>query len=118
MVQTTRICPKKRKRKEKSEKDVKSVEERTLIVAESLEKLIEVHLAAVNDDGSVYSVFEGIQEFVKVLEEYKKPGLLSGFSGVIKVPELNRNIEYILPLKKMAGHGVRLVSNDVKNYEV
>ena len=108
----------KKRKRVKKEKDVKSIEERTLIVAESLEKLIEVHLASVNDDGSVYSAFEGIQEFVKVLEEYKKPGLLSGFSGVIKLPELNRNIEYILPLKQMAGHGVRLVSNDAKNYEV
>jgi hypothetical protein len=44
--------------------------------------------------------------------------LLSGFSGVIKVPEFNRNVEYILPIRKHSGHGVRLVSTEAKDYVI
>jgi hypothetical protein len=55
---------------------------------------------------------------LSILKEYEKPALLSGFSGVIKVPELNRNIEYILPIQKRSGHGVRLVSTESKDYVV
>lgn len=109
---------KKKAKRVKPQKDHKSVEERTQIVIETIAKLIEVNLAAVDDNDTAYSAFDGIQEFLKILEEYKKPGLLSGFSGVIKVPELKRNIEYILPLRQMVAHGVRLVSEDAKDYDV
>jgi hydrogenase maturation factor len=108
----------KKNKRVKTQKDIKSVEERTQIVVETIAKLVEVSLAAVDDNDTVYSAFEGIQEFIKILEEYKKPTLLSGFSGVIKVPELKRNIEYILPLRQMIAHGVRLVSEDAKDYQV
>lgn len=111
--------PKKlRKLKVKKKKDIKSVEERNDIVKEIQDKLIEVHLASVDDDGKVYSGFEGVEELLKILQEYVKPTILSGFSGVIKLPELSRNIEYILPLQTVAGHGVRLVSVDKKEYVV
>jgi hypothetical protein len=109
---------KKKQRKEKKEKDQKDVEERCEIVKEIHDKLIEVHLAFCDDDGSISSEIEAIQEFLKVLQEYKKPGVLSAFSGVIKLPELRRNLEYILPIKKFIAHGVRLVSDDKKDYEV
>lgn len=114
----TTVNNKKAKRKDKAEKGYKSLEERTQIVTENYAKLLEVNLAAQDDDGNVYSEFEGIQEFIKILEEYKKPGLLSGFSGVIKVPELKRNIEYILPLRQFVAHGVRLVTDENKEYSV
>lgn len=111
--------PNKRKhRKEKKEKNVKSVDDRIAIVNEAYAKLVEVNLAAIDDDGKLYSGFEGIEEFLKILNEYKKPGILSGFSGVIKLPEMKRNIEYILPLQKFVDHGVRLVSDEEKDYQV
>lgn len=111
-------CNNKKIKRAKAAKDVKSVEERTQIVAETIAKLVEVNLAAFDENNTVYSEFEGIQHFIQILEEYKKTALLSGFSGVIKVPELKRNIEYILPIRQMVAHGVRLVSEDAKDYEV
>lgn len=108
----------KKIKKKSKVKDLKDCEERENIVKETIAKLIEVNLAALDENDKVYSGFEGVEEFLKVLDEYKKPTLYSGFSGIIKVPELKRNIEYILPLKKSVDHGVRLVSDDPKNYIV
>ena len=108
----------KKIKKNSKVKDYKDCAERTDIVRETIEKLIEVNLAAVDDNNEVYSGFEGIDEFLKILVEYKKPTIFSGFSGIIRLPELKRNIEYILPLKKSVDHGVRLVSDDPKNYSV
>lgn len=108
----------KKTKRVKPQKDYKSVEERTQIVVETIAKLVEVNLAAIDENDNVYSAFEGVQELIKLLDEYKKPSLLSGFSGVIKLPELKRNIEYILPLRQMIPHGVRLVSEDAKDYQV
>jgi hypothetical protein len=104
--------------KVKKEKEFKSVEERTAIVDETIEKLREVHLVGENDEGEVYSGFDGVEELLKILREYKKPNILSGFTGVIKLPELGRNVEYILPLGKNNGHGIRLVSDEKKDYVV
>lgn len=101
-----------KKQKLKREKPHKSVEERQKVYDEAINKLLEVHLVSIDDDGKVYSGFPGIQEFVNILNEYKKPNIFSGFSGVIKVPELDRNIEYILPLNIHVQHGVRLVSSE------
>jgi flagellar biosynthesis/type III secretory pathway chaperone len=116
-MQQKRINNKKTKNKQKV-KDLKDCEERTAIVKETIDKLIEVNLAALDENDEVYSGFEGVEQFLKILEEYKKPVLYSGFSGIIKIPELKRNIEYILPLKNLVDHGVRLVSDDPKNYIV
>lgn len=110
---TTRVNHKKT-RKEKKEKDHKSVEERQEIVKEVYDKLVEVSIASYDEDGSLYSGFDGVQELIKILQEYSKPTLLSGFTGVIKLPEMQRDIEYILPLRNTGGHGVRLVSTDSK----
>lgn len=112
-----KINQKKIKSKQKA-KDFKDCEERIAIVKETIEKLIQVNLAALDENNEVYSGFEGVEEFLKILNEYKKPVLYSGFSGIIKLPELKRNIEYILPLRKLVDHGVRLVSDDQKNYIV
>jgi hypothetical protein len=108
----------KRKRGSKKEKAHKSVEERIEIVRDIIAKLIEVNLVAIDENDKVYSGFESIQEFLNILEEYKKPVLLSGFTGVIKVPEFKRNIEYILPLSRHVIHGVRMVVDDPKDYVV
>lgn len=91
-------------------KKFKSQEERQSIVDETIAKLKEVHLIGTNEDGTHYSSFMGIQELLTILNEYRKPALLSGFSGIIKVPELQRNVEYILPLRKDVDHGIRLVA--------
>ena len=112
------LNPKKVRGKTKDDK-YKTVEERKAIVQEVIGKLEEVHLIGWDDEThKPYSGFEGIEEFLEVLREYEKPVLLSGFSGVVKVPELNRNVEYILPVRKASGHGVRLVSTDNKDYVV
>lgn len=101
-----------KKEKTKRIKPHKTVKEREKIYDEAIEKLLEVHLISIDDDGKMYSGFPGIQEFINIISEYKKPNILSGFSGVIKVPELERNIEYILPLNKHVQHGVRLVASN------
>lgn len=97
----------------------KSVEERKEIVTEVIAKLEETHLIGWDDDEKkYYSGFPGIEDLLVILREYEKPKLLSGFSGVIKVPELGRNVEYILPVRKLVGHGIRLVSSENKDYVV
>jgi hypothetical protein len=119
---SAQINPKKIHGKEKAkhkEEKYKTVEERKEIVQEVIGKLEEVHLIGWDEEEEkYYSGFSGVEEFLCVLREYEKPVLLSDFSGVVKVPELNRNVEYILPVRKMAGHGVRLVSTDKKDYDV
>lgn len=101
-----------KKTKTKKVKNIKTQEERESIVNETIAKLKEVHLIGTDEEGVYHSGFDGIQELLHILNEYKKATLLSGFSGVIKVPELQRNIEYILPLRKEAEHGIRLVAYD------
>lgn len=51
------------------------------------------------------SDYSAIQQLKKVFNEFvkqddSKPELLIGLSGKIKFPELNRRIEYVLPIKK------------------
>jgi hypothetical protein len=106
------------KKSNKKVQCLKDVTERSQIVEEVVQKLMEVHLVGVDENGEYYSGFHGIEEFLKVLKEYKKENVLTGFSGVIKVPELDRNIEYILPTKKHVDHGVRLVSTVEKDYTI
>jgi hypothetical protein len=99
-----------KKQKVKRIKNYKTQEERVQIAEETIAKLKEVHLIGVNDEGETYSGFEGIHQLLDILNEYRKPTLLSGFSGIIEVLELQRNIEYILPLRKDVEHGIRLVA--------
>ena len=99
-----------KKQKVKKPKNYKTLEERIAIVDETISKLQEVHLIGINDQGEYYSGFPGVQELLDILKEYKKAVILSGFSGIIKVPELGRNIEYILPLRKDTEQIVRLIS--------
>ena len=80
-------------------KNYKTLEERVAIANKIGEQLVENHI-----DGLV-----GMEEFHKILSEYVKPNLTCGFSGRLYVPELERHIEYILPVKKAALDMVRLV---------
>lgn len=98
-----------KKTKVKKEKLLKSQEERGKIVVETIEKLKEVSLVGTNEEGEIYSGFDAIQEFLTILREYEKPNLFSGFSGRIFVPEFNRYIEYLLPIRQGNEHVVRLV---------
>jgi hypothetical protein len=98
-----------KKTKTEKLKQFKSVDERIKIKDEIILKLKEVHLISVDENGLEYSVFNGVSELLKILNEYTKPNILSGFSGIIKVDEFQRNIEYILPLRQNSEHMVRLV---------
>jgi NifB/MoaA-like Fe-S oxidoreductase len=122
IIANTNKNPKKVRGKEKETVKAdkyKTVEERKEIVAEVIAKLEETHLIGWDDkEEQHYSGFPGIEDLLVILREYVKPVLLSGFSGVIKVPELGRNVEYILPARKFVGHGIRLVSTDNKDYVV
>lgn len=99
---------KKSKGAQKQDK-YKTVEERTAIVEKIRGQLAENHI-----DG-----LEGVRPFHAILDEYLKENILSGFSGRVFVPELERYIEYILPAKKAANDMVRLVvsPNAVKQEE-
>lgn len=77
----------------------KTVEERKSIANTIRKQLSENHIDALN----------GVKPFHAILDEYVKETILSGFSGRVFVPELERYIEYVLPAKKAAKDMVRLV---------
>jgi hypothetical protein len=77
--------------KQKSIKPMKTQEERLEIVS-NLKKQI-------NDLGIPES-HEGIQAFYKALDEYSQPNLTWSVTGKVNVPEINRRIEYSLPITK------------------
>ena len=52
---------------------------------------------------------EGVAPFHKLLDEYAQPEILSGLSGRLYVEELERYIEYVLPLRASSKYMVRLV---------
>ena len=52
---------------------------------------------------------EGMLPFQAILDEYQKERVQSGSSGRVFVPELNRFVEYVLPIKKQAQEMLRLV---------
>lgn len=68
--------------------------------------LLETHESHLNLYDSDY---DAIIKLKKIFSEYvnqddNTPDLLTGFSGKIKFPELNRIIQYILPIKSYANH--------------
>jgi hypothetical protein len=85
--------------KPKSTAKVKTVEERELIAKELEQKI---------RDLGISEEFESIAEFFKILREYSKPVIKSGFSGQIPFVEGNRTIEYVLPLNKLTAPYVNL----------
>lgn len=82
-------------------KSVKSREERLQIKADILKQLDALHIDV--------EVVESLQPFLKLLEEYCMPKIVSGYSGRMAVPELGRVLEYVLPLRVWAQPMVRMV---------
>lgn len=91
--------PNNKKSKGPKPEKYKTVEERTAIVEKIRGQLSENHIGGL----------EGVGSFHAILDEYIKENVMSGFSGRVFVPELERYIEYILPAKKAAKDMVRLV---------
>lgn len=84
----------KNKSKEKTEKKVKllkSVSMRVDFVISMKEKIKNL---------GIPDSYSSIKEFYKILDEYCNPNLTSGFSGKINIPEIQKNLEYILPMRK------------------
>jgi hypothetical protein len=79
----------------------KSIEEREKIAID-----LKVKIASLG----IPDCFDGIEEFHKILNEYCKPNIFGGFSGSIKLLEIERNLEYILPLAKHAAPVVKLTA--------
>ncbi len=48
-----------------------------------------------------HSVFilDSVQPFIKILTEYTQPIIDTGYSGSIYLPEINRNLDYCLPMR-------------------
>lgn len=79
-------------------KEYKTVEERTAICNDVRKKIAEM---AVGD-------LEALKELEKVLQEYVNCTGDAGFTGRIPFPEVNRVIEYKLPMRKCNDAYVRL----------
>jgi hypothetical protein len=88
-------------KKEKKPKEYKSIEDR-IIIADTLKEKIQ--------NLGIPSIYPGIVEFYKILDEYCKDNIISGFSGKIKLPEISRYIEYILPIRKEIEHVVKITA--------
>lgn len=82
-------------------KEVKTQEERQQI-ADNLKVQIE--------NLGIPTSHDGISEFLKVLDEYSQPHVPSGLYGKIKIPEINRRIEYTLPVLKGSPPTVKMVT--------
>lgn len=52
--------------------------------------------------------FESFHEFNNILHEYSQENIYSGYSGRYYIPEINRYLEYILPLRKTSNDMVKL----------
>jgi hypothetical protein len=85
----------------KKPKQYKSIEDR-IVIADTLKEKIQ--------NLGIPSIYPGIIEFYKVLDEYCKDNIISGFSGKIKIPEIGRYIVYILPIKKEIEHVVKITA--------
>ena len=72
-------------------KDIKTQEERLEIVSNLKQQ--------VNDLG-IPDSHEGIQLFYKALDEYSNANTTWSVTGKVTVPEINRRIEYSLPITK------------------
>lgn len=82
-------------------KEVKTLEERQAI-ADNLRKQIETL--------GIPNIYDSIEEFFKVLDEYTQPEVKSGLFGKINIPEINRRLEYTLPILKGSPPTVKMVT--------
>jgi hypothetical protein len=53
--------------------------------------------------------YQGIQEFYKVLDEYQDINNTNGFSGKIKIHEISKKIDYILPIRSHIEPVVKII---------
>lgn len=81
---------------------VKTQGERLQVKMDVEEKLLEM--------GLHMDSFESLTPFKKDLEDYTQEDILSGFSGKIYIPELERTLEYVLPMRIWAQPMVRLTA--------
>lgn len=79
-------------KKQKKQKELKTREERQTIVLGILDNFREL--------GVDIAQYHSLDRFKKILDEYQVDVLESGFSGKYFLPELNRYIEYRLPVSK------------------
>lgn len=82
-------------------KNAKSVEERQKICLDIKGKLVSLGLSP---------DFDTVRDFIKILDEYSKPNVTSGFSGVVSFPEIGRRIEYVLPIRSQSQPVVKMVA--------
>jgi hypothetical protein len=88
-------------KKDKKPKEYKSLQDRITISTTLKDKIKNL---------GIPDIYPGIIEFYKVLDEYCKDNIISGFSGKIKLPEIGRYIVYILPIKKEVEHVVKITA--------
>jgi hypothetical protein len=77
-------------KKNKKEKLLKPLDKRIAFVEEMKGKFQNL---------GIPESYPGVQEFYKILGEYCNPTITSGFSGKVNIPEIQRKIEYILPMR-------------------
>ena len=88
--------------KDKKIKSIKSLEERQAIVANIKEQIAEL--------GIDVDLFEPLVTLKQAMLAYQGDDIISGFSGKFFVPEFNRYVEYVLPLRKNTDGYVKLVA--------
>lgn len=78
---------------------IKTREERTQIAINLIKQI---------KKNEIPDYIPGMKEFRKILNQYLEPDIISGYSGKIRMPELDKILEYNLPMKKNSQPMVRL----------
>lgn len=88
--------------KDKKAKAIKTQEERAEIVM-SIKKQFE-------DFGVNVDEFEPLEKLKMIMNEYQGEEVISGYSGKFFVPDFNRYVEYVLPIRKNTDGFVKLLA--------
>lgn len=83
-------------------KNIKSREERIEIVI-NIKKQFE-------DFGINVDEFEPLEKLKLIMLEYQGEKVISGYSGKFFVPDFNRYVEYVLPIRKNTDGFVKLLA--------
>lgn len=83
-------------------KNIKSREERIEIVI-NIKKQFE-------DFGINVDEFEPLEKLKLIMLEYQGENVISGYSGKFFVPDFNRYVEYVLPIRKNTDGFVKLLA--------
>lgn len=86
-------------------KDAKCTKYKTV---EERREVVERVKAAIAEQGLSVDLVPSLAEFYKILEDYCAEGLTCGYSGKMEVPELGRNLVYVLPCRKATKDAVWL----------